>query len=33
MFTFVVKHHLKVKIKRLHRYKKANLTQVLVEIT
>ena len=32
MFTFVVKQHLKVKTKRLHQYKKANLTQVLVEI-
>ena len=33
MFTLVIKSYLKVKIKRLHRYKKiANLTQVLVNI-
>ena len=32
MFTFVLKLYLKVKIKRLHRYKKAKMIQVIVEI-
>lgn len=32
MFTFVVKLHLKVALKRLHRYKSNDFTQVLVNI-